>query len=31
MTPIKLPLEDVTSYEQMVHEDYLEKFGRLIL
>ena len=31
MTPIKLPLEDVTSYEQMVHEDYLEKFGRPIL
>ncbi len=30
MTPIKLPLEDVTSYEQMVHEDYLEKFGRSI-
>ena len=31
MTPIKLPLEDVTTYEQMVHEDYLEKFGRPIL
>ena len=30
MTPIKLPLEDVTAYEQMVHEDYLEKFGRSI-
>lgn len=30
MTPIKLPLEDVTTYEQMVHEDYLEKFGRSI-
>ena len=30
MTPIKLPLEDVTSYEHMVHEDYLEKFGRSI-
>ena len=30
MTPIKLPLEDVTAYEQMVHEDYLEKFGRPI-
>ncbi len=31
MTPIKLPLDDVTTYEQMVHEDYLEKFGRPIL
>ncbi|MCY3871051.1 MAG: Gfo/Idh/MocA family oxidoreductase [Gemmatimonadetes bacterium] len=31
MAPVKLPLEDVTSYEQMVHEDYLEKFGRPIL
>ena len=31
MTPIKLPLEDVTAYERMVHEDYLEKFGRPIL
>ena len=30
MTPIKLPLEDVTAYEQMVHEDYLEKFGQAI-
>ena len=30
MAPVKLPLEDVTSYEQMVHEDYLEKFGRSI-
>ncbi len=30
MAPVKLPLEDVTAYEQMVHEDYLEKFGRPI-
>ena len=31
MAPVKLPLEGVTTYEQMVHEDYLEKFGRPIL
>ena len=31
MAPVKLPLEDVTAYEQMVHEDYREKFGRPIL
>ena len=31
MAPVKLPLEGVTAYEQMVHEDYLEKFGRPIL
>ena len=31
MIPIKLPLEGVTSYEQMVHEDYLERFGHPIL
>ena len=30
MAPVKLPLEGVTTYEQMVHEDYLEKFGRPI-
>ena len=30
MTPVPLPLEDVTNYERMVHEDYQAKFGRLI-
>ena len=30
MTPIELPLEAVTTYEQMVHEDYQAKFGRPI-
>ncbi len=31
MAPVKLPIEGITTYEQMVHEDYREKFGRLIL
>ena len=30
MTPIELPIKDMTSYEQMVHEDYREKFSRPI-
>ena len=30
MAPIALPLAGVTAYEQMVHEDYHAKFGRLI-
>ena len=30
-TPVKLPLEGITGYEQAVHEDYLEKFGRTIV
>ena len=30
MAPIRLPLEGVTAYEQMVHEDYQAKFGRPI-
>ena len=29
-TPIKLPIEGMTTYEQAVHEDYLGKFGRPI-
>ena len=28
--PVRLPLEGITTYEQTVHEDYLEKFGRPI-
>ena len=31
MAPVQLPIESITTYEQMVHEDYLEKFGRPIL
>ena len=30
MTPVPLPLEGVTNYERMVHEDYQAKFGRPI-
>ena len=30
-SPVKLPLEEITTYEQIVHEDYLERFGRPIL
>ena len=30
MAPVKLPIEGITTYEQMVHEDYLRKFGRPI-
>ena len=30
MAPVELPLEGVTTYEQMVHEDYHAKFGRPI-
>ena len=30
MAPVELPLEGLTAYEQMVHEDYLAKFGRPI-
>ena len=30
MAPVGLPLEGVTGYEQMVHEDYYAKFGRPI-
>ena len=29
--PIKLPLEQITDYELIVHEDYLKKFGRPIV
>ena len=28
--PVQLPLEGITTYEQTVHEDYLERFGRPI-
>ena len=28
MAPIKLPIEGTTSYEQMLHKDYLARFGR---
>ena len=30
MAPIKLPIEKVTSYEQMLHDDFYEQFGRAI-
>ncbi len=30
MAPVKLPIEGLTTYEQMLHEDYLEKFGQPI-
>ena len=30
MAPVKLPIERLTSYERMLHEDYLEKFGQPI-
>lgn len=30
MAPVGLPLERVTAYEEMVHEDYHAKFGRPI-
>ena len=30
MAPVKLPIEGLTSYERMLHEDYLEKFGQPI-
>ena len=26
--PVKLPIEGMTSYERMLHEDYRERFGR---
>ncbi len=30
MAPVKLPIEGLTSYERMLHEAYLEKFGQPI-
>ena len=28
MAPVKIPIEGMTSYEQMLHEDYHARFGR---
>ena len=28
MAPVKLPIEGMTSYERMLHEDYHARFGR---
>jgi predicted dehydrogenase len=30
MEPIQIPIEAITSYEQMLHDDYFERFGRAI-
>ena len=28
MAPVKLPIEGITSYERMLHDDYHARFGR---
>ncbi|MEM7131617.1 MAG: Gfo/Idh/MocA family oxidoreductase [Chloroflexota bacterium] len=31
MTPVELPIREITTYEQMLHDDFLEKFGYSIV